>query len=219
MKKYIILALSAILMTSCAQQITRGEQYAKIYEEKPLTIVIMAPINKTNHPEAKDYFYTALYQPLCEKGYYVFSPNMTMELLQSESAYDSEMFIDGSLSKFSDVLGADACLFTTIKSWKRNNLGGNITVDIEYLLKSTKTGETLYKREGNVKLDRSVSGGNLLTNLIATAINTAATDKVVAGQACTAYVLSDMPVGKYDKQYGKDMKEPAGKAVFKGTVK
>ena len=186
MKKYLCFALMALLMTSCAQQITRGEQYSKMYEEKPSTILVMAPINNTNHPEAKDYFYTALYQPLCEKGYYVFSPNMTMELLQSESAYDSEMFIDGNLNKFADFLGADACLFTTIKSWKRNNVGGKITVDVEYVLKSTKTGETLYKREGDIKLDTSVSGGNAFVNLIATAINTAATDKVKAGQACSA---------------------------------
>lgn len=224
MKRYILFALGALMMSSCAQQITRGEQYSKMYEEKPLTIVVMAPINKTNHPEAKDYFYTALYQPLCEKGYYVFSPNMTMELLQSESAYDSEMFIDGNLTKFADVLGADACLFTTIKAWKRNNVGGKITVDIEYELKSAKTSETLYKREGNIKLDTSVSSGGggifgIVANAVATAINTAATDKVKAGQACSAFVLSDMPVGKYDKQYEKDMKTPAGESFINATVK
>lgn len=219
MKRILLFAVVLALLTSCAHQITRGDQYAKMYEEKPTTILVMAPINKTNFPEAKDYFYTSLYQPLCEKGYYVFSPNMTMEMLQAESAYDSEMFIDGNLNKFGDFLNADACLFTTIKLWKRNNLGGRITVGIEYLLKSTKTGETLYKREGEIKLDRSVSGGNPLINLIATAISTAATDKAEAGQACSAFVLSDMPVGKYDEQYGKDMKVPAGKPFIKATVK
>lgn len=219
MKKIVLFILAATLLMSCTQQITRGEQYAKMYEESPATILVMAPINKTNFPEAKDYFYTSLYQPLCEKGYYVFSPNMTMEMLQAESAYDSEMFIDGNLNKFGDFLNADACLFTTIKSWKRNNLGGKITVGIEFLLKSTKTGETLYKREGEIKLSRSVSGGNPLIDLIATAINTATTDKVKAGQACSAFVLSDMPVGKYDNEHGKDMKVPAGKSFIKATVK
>ena len=36
----------------------------------------------------------------CEKGYYVFSPLMTMDLFKGESAYDSEMFINGDLKKF-----------------------------------------------------------------------------------------------------------------------
>lgn len=225
MKKIILAILVPMLLASCAQNITRGEQYAKMYEEKPTSIVIMPPINQTQHVEAKDYFYTTMYMPLCEKGYYVFSPLLTMEMFQSESAYDAELYIDADLSKFHEVLGADAAMFTTIKSWKRNNLGGQITVGVEYTLRSTKTGETLYHREGLIKVDTSInaSGAGLLGSLIsmaATAINTAATDKVVAGRKCTAFVLSDMPAGKYNTaMFGNDMKQPAGKSYIKATVK
>ena len=215
----------ALLMCSCAEQITtRDAMYPKMYEEKPLSIVVMPPINQTNHVEAKDYFYTTLYAPLCEKGYYVYSPMMTMELFQSESAYDAEMFIDNDLSQFRNVVGADAAMFTIIKSWKRNNLGGTLTVGVEYILRSTKTGETLYQREGLVKVDRSVSGSGggwigALVDLAATAISTAATDNVVAGRACTMFVLSDMPEGKYGTMYEKDQKLAAGKNNIKATVK
>lgn len=215
-----------LLMCSCAEQITttRDAQYPKMYEEKPLSIVVMPPINQTNHVEAKDFFYTTLYAPLCEKGYYVYSPMMTMEMFQAESAYDAEMFIENDLSQFRNVLGADAAMFTIIKSWKRNNLGGKLTVGVEYILRSTKTGETLYQREGLVKVDRSVSGsgGGLLGALVdmaATAASTAATDNVVAGRACTVFVLSDMPEGKYGTMYDKDQKQPAGKNYIKATVK
>lgn len=223
MKKILILTMTAILFASCAQQITRGTQYPKMYEEKPMSIVVMPPINRTNHVEAKDYFYTTLYTPLCEKGYYVYSPMLTMEMFQSESAYDAEQFIEGSLSQFREVLGADAAIFTIIKEWKRNNLGGKITAGVEYIIRSTKTGETLYKREGVIKVDTSVGsgGGGLLGSLIniaATAISTAATDKVVAGRKCTAFVLSDLPEGKYGINYDKDQKMPAGKAIIKATV-
>lgn len=224
MKKYILLALMPLLFASCAQQITKGTQYPKMYEEKPVSIVVMPPINQTQHVEAKDFFYTTMYMPLCEMGYYVFSPTLTMEMFQSESAYDAEQFIEGDLSQFRNVLGADAAMFTKIKSWKRNNVGGILTVDVEYILRSTKTGETLYQREGLIKVDTSVSGGNsafgALVGLIATAIKTAATDKVVAGRKCTAFVLSDMPYGKYNQQfYNKDQKQPAGKSYIKATVK
>lgn len=224
MKKYILLALAPILFASCAQQITKENQYPKMYEEKPLSIVVMPPINQTQHVEAKDYFYTTMYMPLCEMGYYVFSPSLTMEMFQSESAYDAEQFVDGDLSVFRNVLGADAAMFTKIKSWKRNNVGGRLTVGVEYLLRSTKTGETLYRREGLIQVDTSVNGGGgafgALAGLIATAVNTAVTDKVVAGRKCTAYVLSDMPYGKYVEQFhGKDQKQPAGKAYVKAVVK
>jgi hypothetical protein len=109
-------------------------------------------------------------------------------------------------------------MFTIIKSWKRNNVGGSITAGVEYILRSTKTGETLYQREGLIKVDTSTGGGGLI-GLVATAISTAATDKVVAGRVCTAYVLSDMPEGKYGGMYDKDQSQLAGKSYVKATVK
>ncbi len=221
MKKCLIFSLVTLLFASCAtKMITRSEQYPKMYEEKPLSIVVMPPINETNHAEAKDYFYTTLYAPLCEKGYYVFSPMMTMDMFQTESAYDAELFIDRDLSQFRNILGADAAMFTKIKSWKRNNVGGKLTVGVEYILRSTKTGETLYQREGLIKVDRSKSTGlGLIANLVATAISTATTDNVVAGRACTVYVLSDMPEGQYGTMYEQDQGLAAGKSYIKATVK
>ncbi|MDY2848828.1 MAG: DUF799 family lipoprotein [Bacteroidaceae bacterium] len=223
MKKNILFLLTAIVVASCTTPKTLGEQYPAMYEEKPVTIAIMPPINQTTHAEAKDYFYTTMYLPLCEKGYYVYSPYLTMEMFQQESAYDAENFLEADLSAFRNVLGADAAMFTIIKSWKRSNLGGNLTVDIEYILRSTKTGQTLYTREGKIKVDTSVNGGGgglgAIASVIATAINTAATDKVVAGRKCNVFVLSDLPAGKYSELYEKDTNNPAGKKFVKATVK
>ena len=226
MKNYFTITIVAILLSSCAQSvgITRGVQYSQMYEEKPTSIVIMPPINQTNSVEAKEFFYTTMYMPLTEKGYYVFSPYLTMEMLQSESAYDSEMFLEGDLGSFQNVLGADAAIFTIIKSWDRNSLLGYLTVGVEYVLRSTATGETLYHREGLIQVDTSVNGGGgglvgSLVNMAATAINTAMTDKVVAGRRCTAFVLSDMPVGKYDADFGKDSEVLAGDKYIRATVK
>ena len=223
MKKNILFLLTAIVVASCTTPKTLGEQYPAMYEEKPVTIAIMPPINQTTHAEAKDYFYTTMYLPLCEKGYYVYSPYLTMEMFQQESAYDAENFLEADLSAFRNVLGADAAMFTIIKSWKRSNLGGNLTVDIEYILRSTKTGQTLYTREGKIKVDTSVNGGGgglgAIASVIATAINTAATDKVVAGRKCNVFVLSDLPAGKYSELYEKDTNKPAGKKFVKATVK
>ena len=224
MKNYIAIALVALMMASCAtSSLTREARYPKMYAEKPTSIVVMPPINRTTHVDAKDFFYTTMYTPLCEKGYYVFSPMLIMEMFQSESAYDAEMFLEGSLTQFRNVLGADAAMFTIIKSWNRSNIGGSLTVEVEYILRSTVTGETLYQREGKVKLDTSVqtnSKGLLgaLLDVAATAAKTAATDKIVAGRKCTTFVLSDMPEGKYGLNFGKDQQSPAGSARCTATV-
>ena len=224
MRNLLICVLSALLLSSCATVVTRGTQYPKMYEEKPVSVVIMPPINQTNFVEAKEYFYTTMYLPLAEKGYYVFSPYLTMEMLQEESAYDSELFLESDLSAFKNFLDADAAMFTIIKSWSRNNVGGKITAGVEYILRSTKTGETLYKREGLITVDTSVNAGGsglagALVNMAATALNTATTDKVVAGRQCTYFVLSDMPEGKYGSHFGADAELPAGKTFIKGIVK
>ena len=224
MKNTISLIIAAILLASCATSKTLGEQYPGMYEEKPLTIAIMPPINQTTHAEAKEYFYTTMYMPLCEKGYYVYSPSLTMEMFQQESAYDAELFLEGDLTPFKNVLNADAAMFTIIKEWNRNNVLGMLTVNIEYILRSTKTGQTLYSREGDITLDTSIDSGNKrglggLIDIIATAINTAVTDKVVAGRKCTAFVLSDLPAGRYSPQYNNDSTKPAGDSFVRAIVK
>lgn len=223
MKKILMFLVAASMLASCAPTITRGVQYPQMYAEKPVTIVVMPPINQTNFVEAKDYFYTTMYMPLCEKGYYAFSPNLMMSVLQEQSAYDSEMFIEGDLSTFKTALGADAAMFTVIKSWKRANALGKITAGVEYILRSTKTGQTLYQREGLITLDTSINafggGIGMLVNIAATTIATAATDKVEAGRVCTQYVLSDMPEGRYGANYDKDQNMAAGQKFVKAAVK
>ena len=180
MKKIIGIIMAVVSLASCSTPTTLSQQYPGMYEEKPLSIAIMPPINQTTHAEAKDYFYTTMYMPLCEKGYYVYSPYLTMEMFQQESAYDAEMFLEADLTPFRNVLDADAAMFTIIKDWRRNNVGGMLTVKVEYILRSTKTGQTLYTREGEIKVDTSIDGGSggfgALVGMIATAINTAATD-------------------------------------------
>lgn len=220
---YSLFVLLALVVSSCTTPKTLSQQYPKMYEEKPLTIAIMPPINQTTHAEAKDFFYTTMYMPLCEKGYYVYSPYLTMEMFQQESAYDAELFLEADLTPFRNVLGADAAMFTIIKNWQRVNISGKLTVQIEYVLRSTKTGETLYNREGQITVDTSINSGvggfGALVDLVATAVNTAMTDKVVAGRKCNVFVLSDMPAGKYSPLYEQDMNNPAGKKFIKAVVK
>lgn len=225
LKIFLPVAVGTLFMCSCASnQSIRGTEYALMYEQKPTSIAVMPPINETNATEAKDYFFTTMATPLIDKGYYVFSPYLTLELFQTEGAYDSEMFIDGDLSQFHNVLGCDAVMFTRIKKWSKKAALGMITVDIEYILRSAITGDILYKREGEIKLDTSVNSGSnsligSLIDMAATAINTAATDKVVAGRECNRYVLVDLPEGPYSTLYGADIDAPAWKGKVKGTVK
>lgn len=205
-----IVAVISLMLTSCgvSQSITRGNQYAKMYEEKPLTFLVMPPINNTTNVDAKEYLFTSISRPIIENGYYVISPMLSLEIMKAESAYDAELFIDGDQSAFRRYFGADAVIYTEINTWAKQGFG--ITTDLRYIMKSTVTNEILFERSCQLHLDLSVqdSGKSLfgaLFSLAASAINTAATDHIQAARKANYYILRDMPRGKYSPDYQQDM--------------
>lgn len=213
--------LSVILLASCVTY-TRESQYPKMYEEKPLTLLVMPPINNTTNVEAKELLYTSISQPLIEAGYYVVSPHLALELLKAESAYDAEMFIDQDAAIFGRVFGADAVIFSVIDVWKKKGFG--IETKIKYLIKSTATNEILFERSCDLYLNLSEhsagnSGVGALINLTASAIKTIATDHIVAARKCNKYIFNDIPRGKYNPEHMKDQKIQASEKNANVTVK
>jgi hypothetical protein len=104
-----------------------------------------------------------------------------------------------------------------INKWDKSSVGSKVTVDVEYIFKSTITNEVVFNRKGTVIYNTAINtGNNLLVNMLASAINTAATKYVDVGRAVNNYTLSDLPSGKYDKEkYLKDQLELSGLKEFK----
>ncbi|NIJ43951.1 hypothetical protein FHR24_000390 [Wenyingzhuangia heitensis] len=211
--KYLYIFISVIILSSCAATNLKSEAYKDLYNEKAVSVLIMPPINKSTHVEAKEYFYSTLNHEIAEDGYYVFPQFLMMDVLKKESAYDSELFVDrDDLSIFKESFGADLILFTTIHDWKKNHIGGKINVDIEYTIKSSKNSNILYHRRGDISVNTSinVSGGGLagaLISIAATAINTSKTKYVNVARATNLYTLESLPKGKYHYNYLKDGSE------------
>ena len=155
MKRIVYLILATLVLTSCGSTgLTRSSLYPKMYEEKPVTLLVMPPINNSANVDAKELLYTSISRPLAEAGYYVISPTLAMEILKQESAYDAELFIDKPLKPFHDFFGADAVVFSVIDSWAKQGLG--INTKIRYIIKSALTDETLFDRSCDLYLDLSV---------------------------------------------------------------
>ena len=113
-----------------------------------------------------------------------------------------------SPQKFAEYFGADAVLYVTIKKWDTNYyvIGGNVTVAVDFQMKSCKTGATLWSYKNQLVLNTSgdSNNGGLLAALIATAINTASQDYVPVARNVNIMSLNDVPFGKYNKNHGKD---------------
>lgn len=223
MKRIIYILFLAVLVSSCGtpSQITRGQQYEKMYEEKPVTLLVMPPINNTANVEAKELLYTSISRPLAEAGYYVVSPLLAMDILKAESAYDAEMFVESPLTMFKDYFGCDAVVFSEINAWAK--VGFAIEANIRYFIRSAATGEIIFDRSCDLVLDLQVRTGgdsalSALIDLAASAINTAATDHIVAARKANYYIFNDIPRGKYSPDFGLDQNFAAEKKDISTVV-
>ena len=229
MKRVLIILATIAILSSCGMTtgLTRGTQYPLMYKEKPVTLLVMPPINNTTNVEAKDLLYTSISKPLIDAGYYVIPPMITMEVLKEESAYDSEIFVDSSLDMFKTFFGADAVVFSEINKWAKVGVG--IDADIRYFIRSATTGEILFDRSCDLFLDLSSDSDlddnkktsllSVLVDLATTAINTAMTDHIVAARKANNYIFEDLPRGKYSPQYMQDMDVHADEMNISKTVK
>jgi hypothetical protein len=209
--KIIILILSLIIINGCAI-ITKGEAFPKMYKEKPVSILVLPPINESTAADAKEYYSTTIAEPLSFAGYYVFPIEIVNEVLKQEGIYDTELIVDLDPSKFKEYFGADAVLFTKIIAWNTSYyvMGGNVKVHIAFDLVSTKTGETLRSYNDKLTVDTTADdnelGGaaGLLLQLAATAVQTAAQDYTPLAKKVNTTVLKTIPFGIYHTQHGTD---------------
>ena len=208
----IILILSLIIINGCATIITKGEAFPKMYEEKPVSILVLPPINESTAADAKEYYSTTIAEPLSSTGYYVFPIEIVNEVLKQEGIYDTELIVDLDASKFKEYFGADAVLFTKIIAWNTSYyvVGGNVKVHIAFDLVSTNTGETLWSYNDKLTVDTTaddneVGGvGGLLLQLAATAVQTAAQDYTPLAKKVNTTVLKTIPFGIYHTKHGTD---------------
>lgn len=220
-----IFSLLVLTLSSCsAPKVAKSKAYQQMYEQEPLTVLLMPPINRTTNVEAKEYFHTTLNVPLANAGYYVIPPFLSMDILKKESAYDAELFLDSPLKTFGEIFGADLAVFTIINKWDKSAIGSNVKVEVEYIIKSTKNNEILYNRKGEVIYDTSVNTGapgvlGLVANLALSAVNTAATKYVDVAKACNNYTFQDLPSGKYNPKFKLDQEELAGPKEFTVRLK
>lgn len=210
--KILVFLISCVLFSSCGTTLKRGERYAKFYEEDPVVVLVMPPVNNTTSVDAKEYLYTSICRPLAELGYYVIPPHLAMDIFKAESAYDAELFVDQNVGMFGKVFGADAVIFTTIDKWEKQGFG--IETDIRYVVKSTRTNEVIFERNCKYFLDLTVktkgkSNAEEVISIVATLLNTAVTDNIVAARKCNSVSLSDMPRGKYSSLHQLDQDERA----------
>lgn len=216
--KYLTIVLLGILVlftSGCvpkANVITKGEKFPKMYDQQPRSLLILPPMNESTDAEAKDYYMTTVEMPFALMGYYVMPVEIVSDVMKQEGITNTEMLYDLPLNKLQEYFGADAVLYTRIKKWDTSYMVvvSQLTVSVDSEIVSTKTSEKLWSYNGTVVQDltsRSNGGGGLaelIINIAATAINTAAADYVKYARIANFRLISSVPAGPYHEMHMKD---------------
>jgi hypothetical protein len=216
MNKLLILLTFFILLSGCVttEPVGKREAFPKMYNERPLSIVVAPAINNTTAADATDLFSTTIAQPLAEAGFYVVPVPYVNYVLAAEGINDGAQLKSVPLEKFNHIFGADAVLFVTIDQWDTSYLitSASVTVGLKFELISTKTNEYLWQHESViVKETTDNDTSSLLIKIISTAISTAVTDYVPIAREVNQLILYTIPLGKYHSRHGIDGNDKSGR--------
>lgn len=207
----LLLGSLILLASGCATNTsTKGQAYPEMYTEKPVAILVVPAINHSTAADAPILYESTINEPLSNAGFYVLPIEVTDRFLRNEGLAEGEALKDIPPQKFAEPFGADAVLYVTIDKWDTNYyvVGGNVTVGASFLMKSCKTGATLwsYQDEIPVNTGGDTSGG-LLAAIIATAIATGMQDYVPVARNVNIMTLQSIPYGKYHNNHDKDQSQ------------
>jgi hypothetical protein len=205
--KLIASALAMLLFTGCVQMGTKQDAFPSMYsDKKPVTIVVVPAINESTAADAGDLLNVTVAQPFTNHGYYVLPMPIIADIFRKEGIIEGDQVKGMPTEIFKENFGADAVLFMTIESWDKNYavLAANVSVGIEYVLLSTTSNEVLWSYEQLVVVDTSGGSGNLLADVISTALATGLTDYAVVARQVHAEAVKALPFGQYHPRSGMD---------------
>jgi hypothetical protein len=203
MKNLVFVAIF-LSITSCGT--AKKSLYPKMYGEMPSSIVLLPIINKSTSSEAPLLYISTVAEPLANSGFYVFPIDITNDFFKREGITLGDQLKGISPSKYLEMFGTDSVLSVTIHKWDTNYylVGGNVTVELECVITSTKTSNILWSQRNTYVVPTTSSTGNFLGDLIATAINTASVDYVPVARNLNFMTFNTIPHGKYHLRYLKD---------------
>jgi hypothetical protein len=212
-----VLLLPLTLTVGCVKPPV-SKDYVKFRSEDPRSILIVPVVNRTVDVSAPDYLLSTLTSPVAERGYYVFPAYMVKRVMEDDGLSDADMVHTADPRKLAALFGADAVLYVSIEKWNAKYVLVSTSVEVEfnYVLKSGKSGEELWKdHQAWVYTPQNRSTGNALVDLFAMAINAAVTKAApnympLARQANTAAfypVHRGLPAGPHLEMHGKDISE------------
>ena len=212
----VILAVLSLLAAACAP-VQHKYDYADFRAADPKSILVVPAINKSVDVDAPDYFLATISRPISERGYYVFPVNLTKRLMEDDGLSDADMVHANDPTVLGKMFGSDAIMYVSIERWDARYivLSTTVTVNLAYTLKSTKTGQVLWRHQEQQTFESGSGTGGGLAGLVAkaivAAIEKAAPRYIPLAQQANSLAVSragmGLPAGPQDPAYKNDLKQ------------
>lgn len=199
--------VTALSLAACTTTAPPGKDFTAFEAARPRSILIAPVVNHSNETEAADLFLTTLPILLGERGYYVFPTHMSKRLMEDDGLADPMLVHGASTPQIASLFGAESVLYVEVLEWKSYYavVSSGIKVKFLYTLKDGRTNSLLWQEEREAVYSQTPSSGNILADMIATAI-VAAIDNarsdytpvaMVANQTALTVDGQGIPFGPY----------------------
>ncbi len=205
MKLLCLIVLVTSSLMGCVTQPKRDLD--AFYAHRPRSIVVVPVVNESPEVTASSVFITSITRPLAERGYYVFPVYLTDLILRDFGLVEAGHIHQLPPNRFFELFGADAVLFVTIKDWSTKYLvlASSVVVEMEYVLKDTKTGLVLW--ENKQPYVQSSGGSDPITMVVSAAITALVTDYLPLARQANYMAFQPpkgIPAGVYHPDYEHD---------------
>lgn len=212
--RHALAAGLALLCCACATPVSQRD-YTAFRENRPRSILVMPPVNRSPEIKASATFLSTATVPLAESGYYVIPVTLADETFKQNGVTVAEEAHSIELGRLREIFGADAALYITVNRFGTSYRIVSSVVEAEASSKlvDLRTGQILWSGHGVVVWDSSDSGGGLIGMLVNAIINQIAntiSDKShSAGRAANYRMLSaghqdGILFGPYHPKFGTD---------------
>jgi hypothetical protein len=214
-------ATMGLLFFACATE-PAPKDYPVFRENRPLSILVMPPVNLSPDIKAPATFLATSTVPLAEAGYYVIPVALSNEVFRENGMIVAEEAHAIEIDRLREIFGADAALYITIYRFGSRYQVINSALEAEASAKlvDLRTGLELWSGYAAVS-DNSIdslgnidSGESLIWVLISAAVsqivNTVSDNSFFVGRKANYQMLSagerrgSILYGQYHPRYGED---------------
>jgi hypothetical protein len=186
------------------KKMERDITYPEMYVEKPKTILVVYPWNRSKEKYADEMFYSAICEELQLKGYYVLPALPLLDEFKADTLFSSQYCKKEDSKKYLSKYGVDAVLYVTIYTIKKEWWTTNVNMNAQYDLISTKTNETLFSRHADFNYDSQMPTKK--KNKKSLIEDEKENHYLGICQQMQRYAFLDLPIGPYHKDYLLDQK-------------